>query len=563
MECMMKLIFKKLYVFSTVEKKAKVVEFCEGKNIITSSPIDGTDRGKSVLLKSLYHTLGADCYFDDKWDDEEKAYVVCFAIGDNTYYMYRCSRLFKLFDENYNLIFKTIDRRDLATQLKSIFNFGVELPERDEEKLEITPPAYNYLLYFLDQDYLSGPYFESFRNLGQYPSYKENLLYYHFGAFDEKYYELVRNIEKTKDSISEKENKKQLNENMLDKVFENIKDVSYTKSIDSLREEAERSKEQYSEISTNLSKIKYDLFQLRNDKEDLSLKLKKLESVNKLNEKDITSLLEHKCPYCSSVISDTTELKIEKYNLADDFILLSNDIQIELAKIERKIQKQEELYGEWLNKLNRYEEKLKITSSEISDVLKHKGYIEVRESLLDELAELREQLLKEEASLKSLQKEEKKYNDMKKNINKRYYELMLSDKTRFRLEEIKPKSFEKITKIFSAGGSNKPIATVIWYMNLIKLKNEFNPDAINFPIVFDSPNNAESDVSKKVEVYKYLVDNVDEKNQLIVSGIGYNTKDFENVKFDKVINLDNAKYQVLCEQDYNNNVELLRIMCSK
>ena len=210
-----------------------------------------------------------------------------------------------------------------------------------------------------------------------------------------------------------------------------------------------------------------------------------------------------------------------------------------------------------------YEEKLKITSSEISDVLKHKGYIEVRESLLDELAELREQLLKEEASLKSLQKEEKKYNDIKKNINKRYYELMLSDKIRFRLEEIKPKSFEKITKIFSAGGSNKPIATVIWYMNLIKLKNEFNPDAINFPIVFDSPNNAESDVSKKVEVYKYLVDNVDEKNQLIVSGIGYNTKDFANVKFDKIINLDNEKYQVLCEQDYNDNIELLRIMCTK
>ena len=373
----------------------------------------------------------------------------------------------------------------------------------------------------------------------------------------------MRNIEQTKDSILEKENKKQLNENMLDKVFENIKDVSYTKSIDSLREEVERSKEQYSKISTNLSKIKFDLIQLRNDKEDLALKLKKLESVNKLNEKDIISLLEHKCPYCSSVISDTFELKIQKYNLADDFILLSNDIQIELAKIEKKIQKQEELYREWLNKLNRYEEKLKTTSGEISDVLKHKGYIEVKESLLNELAELREQLLKEEDSLKFLQKEEKKYNEIKKKINKRYYELMLSDKIRFMLEEIKPKSFEKITKIFSAGGSNKPIATVIWYINLIKLKNEFNPDAINFPIVFDSPNNAESDVSKKVEVYKYLVDNVDDKNQLIVSGIGYNTKDFENVKFDNIINLDNAKYQVLCEQDYNDNIELLRILCTK
>ena len=58
-------------------------------------------------------------------------------------------------------------------------------------------------------------------------NYKANLLFYHFGAFDERYYELVRNIEKTKERISEKEGKKQLNENMLDKVFENIKDVSY------------------------------------------------------------------------------------------------------------------------------------------------------------------------------------------------------------------------------------------------------------------------------------------------------------------------------------------------
>ena len=86
---MMKLIFEKLYIFSTVEKKAKVVEFCEGKNIVTSSPVDGTDRGKSVLLKSLYHTLGADCDFDGKWDDEEKSYIVKFSVNDNVYYMYR------------------------------------------------------------------------------------------------------------------------------------------------------------------------------------------------------------------------------------------------------------------------------------------------------------------------------------------------------------------------------------------------------------------------------------------------------------------------------------------
>ena len=50
------------------------------------------------------------------------------------------------------MIFKTTHRNELGEKLKTIFNFAVQLPKRDEEKLEITPPAYSYLLYFLDQD---------------------------------------------------------------------------------------------------------------------------------------------------------------------------------------------------------------------------------------------------------------------------------------------------------------------------------------------------------------------------------------------------------------------------
>lgn len=140
---------------------------------------------------------------------------------------------------------------------------------------------------------------------------------------------------------------------------------------------------------------------------------------------------------------------------------------------------------------------------------------------------------------------------------------MLQDKNQFGLEEIDANSFEKITKTFSAGGSNKPISTVIWYINLIKIKNEFNPSALCFPIVFDSPNNAETDLDKKIQVYKYLVDNVDEKNQLIVSGIDYDKKDFTGVDFDKIITLDNEKYELLCDMDYQENVEFLRELCRK
>lgn len=140
---------------------------------------------------------------------------------------------------------------------------------------------------------------------------------------------------------------------------------------------------------------------------------------------------------------------------------------------------------------------------------------------------------------------------------------MLQDKNQFGLEEIDAKSFEKTQENFQLVDSNKPISTVIWYINLIKIKNEFNPSALCFPIVFDSPNNAETDLDKKVQVYKYLVDNVDEKNQLIVSGIGYDKKDFAGIEFDKVIMLDNAKYELLCEGDYQEYVDFLRELCRK
>ena len=139
---------------------------------------------------------------------------------------------------------------------------------------------------------------------------------------------------------------------------------------------------------------------------------------------------------------------------------------------------------------------------------------------------------------------------------------MLADKTHFGLDGIDPKTFESIKKNFSSGGSNNPIATIVWYVNLLKLKHEFNPDAIDFPVVFDSPNNAETDQEKKNQVYQYICERITD-NQLIVSGIGFRDMPIPNVEFDKVIELDNPKYGLLIEKDYVENIGILTELNSK
>lgn len=145
---MRKLVFKELFLFSSIEKKARKIEFSPSKTMITSSSTDGTDRGKSVIMKSLYHTMGADCFFEDKWDDASKTYILSFAIDDAGYYIFRHNKLFKVFDANKDLLFMAVSRHELAERLYELFHFAVKLPKRsnnedDEpiERLEVTPPA--------------------------------------------------------------------------------------------------------------------------------------------------------------------------------------------------------------------------------------------------------------------------------------------------------------------------------------------------------------------------------------------------------------------------------------
>ena len=165
------------------------------------------------------------------------------------------------------------------------------------------------------------------------------------------------------------------------------------------------------------------------------------------------------------------------------------------------------------------------------------------------------------AAVKATKKKLHKYAKAKNDINTRYYTLMLQDRDRFGLEGISPKSLERITLSFSAGGSNNPVATIIWYVNLIQLKHEFNPTSIDFPVVFDSPNNAETDNEKRAKTYQYICERIHD-NQLIVSGIGL-SEEASGKLFDEVILLDNNKYELLNTEDYNKYESLLFELANK
>ena len=545
------LFVNSLYIFDYKNKIAKNVNFEHGINIITSDKLRGNDVGKSILLKSIYHTLGADSIFDDKWQDDIKTYIVDINVYDNKYYVYRRESLFKVFNESFERLFTTNNRQDLGNYLSGIYKFKVMLPDRENEALEIAPPVYSYLINYIDQDKMDGTTFASFNSLGQYSKYKENVIYTHFGLFDDIYYNAVKTCEKLKSSIKDKKSEKELIKNMLKKVDIYLSGLDAPDDINILNIELEDMKEEYYDIVVNLQKIKNNLIKIRNEKTDLELNIKEIETTKKEQEKKWRN---------NSLDKSDLDLKITYSNQIEDLITIKDDLEIMILKCNKDLNKRENEYKNLLGKLSMYEEKMNINNQYISDVLKHKGYLKAKDDLLIDLKDIETSIEDLQTNFNKYDKIVKNYNSKKKEVNKTYENLMLECKKNFGLKEIKDDRFKNIGTNFKARGSNKPISTIIWYFNLLKVKYDYNKETIKFPLILDSPNNVELDDEKRISLFEYIFKNNIEDTQLIVSTLGFNKYDYKDINFNNIIELNNDKYSLLNKEDYDKNKHILELV---
>ncbi|EHZ5372462.1 hypothetical protein K6B86_002687, partial [Enterococcus faecalis] len=164
---------------------------------------------------------------------------------------------------------------------------------------------------------------------------------------------------------------------------------------------------------------------------------------------------------------------------------------------------------------------------------------------------------------KALTKKLNEYSKKKKDVNSFYFKSMKQDIVKFGLEEVHDKSIENIKNSVKATGSNQPIVTVIWYMNLLKLKNEFFPESIKFPLVMDSPNHAELDNQKKETLFEYIFENIPIDTQCIISTLGFSREDYDTDLNLNIIILENEKYQLMNTDDYKINKDYLNTLIDK
>ena len=548
----MDVIFNKIYIFDILTKEAFVTCFEKGLNIVTSSNIDGTDRGKSVLLRSLYHTLGADAHFDKKWGGEDKVYILEFSVNDNIYFIYRHKKLFKVFNDVFKILFQTSTIIELSYFLSNIWDFEIFLPNRRTEKLEIAPPAYTYVMNFIDQDYYDGTYFSSFKRLGQYQNFKPDVIYAQFGIYDKNYFEHVESKQNLLERINDSEDAYRETSRMKEKVSKLLGNIVVPENLKELERELSIRTKEYDYILNSINKFRYELTNLRNEKYELEIALNQIERFKNKKEKEIKYILNTDiCPECHSVLKDTTDLRSKRYNSIEDSLYIKDSIYEDIEKISKSILQIEGSYKEFLDKLESYKKNIGIAKTEIKNYSSYMGLNELYNSLNLELfnefnlqGELKEKLENIEEDLKEVSK-------IKSDINKKYYDMIDREVLKFGLNELEEAQYKAINRVFCASGSNKPISTVIWYFILNDIKKIFNNKCLNLPMVLDSPKNAEMDYDKAQSLIEYILDNSSNYTQLIFSSIGFERRNFEFESEINIIELKNDKYQLLDSETFS------------
>lgn len=114
--------FESILIADTDSKTAKYETFKLGLNIVTGSK---SKVGKSILLKSLYHTFGANVGLAKVWGIKTKLFIVSFDVDGKKYRIARKGRKFAIFSEDDNSALSITN--ELAQSLAEIFGFGIHL----------------------------------------------------------------------------------------------------------------------------------------------------------------------------------------------------------------------------------------------------------------------------------------------------------------------------------------------------------------------------------------------------------------------------------------------------
>lgn len=545
----MNLIISSITIVDLTNKEAKRIAFSPQKNLLTS---EQNHLGKSIIMKSLYYTLGAEVYFPAPIKKINLFTYIDFHLNGYKYRICRLKWSFTLYrDKTFIGLFSSV--ADFEETLCELFNLEINLVGKDiDGNIQKCPPAFYYLPYYIDQENGWAANSHSFDRITQFDMpQRKNSYFFHLGVFDKNYVEISRRKKSNERKKVALEKDTEKLKTVIETICNGLDDLKMSFDIETLEQSIHARQKEITKLLDDISKIRKSLIeaedrniQLEHEKEVLSKYIK-----NKKPTEDIldSELLE--CPRCGIFFKRSTTNKLEKIylleSLNDDYTnILSNQ-----KSIKRRIEKLRDVFIEKQKLLENYENTLLKDKDTYNSYIKSKAtnqlLKEYREKIGNNVLEI-DRLAKDNSSIRT---QLVAYSEEKAHTNSTYLSLFDNLLCSLNIPEDQVEDNSEPGSSIVASGAYGPRCKVAQMLAFVETQKKVANNIISFPIVIDSPNALEQDKENLDAVIRTLLTWDKTDNQIIVSSIeGRETA--SAIPGVNIIQLDNSKNHLLNNEIY-------------
>lgn len=494
---MSSMYFKDILIADIDKHTGRFVEFQPGLNVVTSAD---NHVGKSSLVKSLYHALGAEVKFDNTWSKSTKITAARIVVNDVEYRFVRFARKFAIFQGN-TLIFMTDSvTKGLAPKLEEIFDFSIYLAEKsDTKKIIQAPPAFTFMPYYIDQDIGWAGLYESFLSLDQFEK-KERIksVYFHLGLYTKWTIEKMGDRDRLKDEIAELQEREKEIRVTLKALLDEIQNLIIADNEEELEKHLTVPKERIAVLVDAAGKVRNRIQELQTTLQQHEYQLTIIKEYQKIKvpeESDKKSL--HTCPRCGYEFDDEIySLVRSSYNQSNEEYLLQQ-IELIIASIRTELQKQEKEYVRLMSELREQEQAYDESQDAYDAYIRHRGLRETVRKYQVELAENIVAQRDKEDEIKEINKALRKI-EGKKDIEASYIDHVKGNIIRLNAWDASFEGKIKLLTPITAQGSLEGKIVLSQYIGLFQTMDGIQSSVIRFPFVVDSPRgNEASDASSR------------------------------------------------------------------
>lgn len=526
---MRSLVFQDLWILSKAEKAAVKLSLDPGVNLLLGE----NDVGKSTLIKSLYHCLGADTpqINNSVWKKANPIYCVRFSIAGREYHIVRDEKYFGVFDGNKRMISRHVNiggQNGITSFMNKLLDFEIELERQADGKLGIAGPAFYFLPFYIDQDEGWSTSWSSFVGLRQFSNYRTLMLDYHLGVRPQSYYDAKKReieLQEQLDAYQAERLSMQAARNSVEK-----RKVRTQVDLDpaALLLEMETVVDQYNGIYAQQQMVLSRLKDVRSQRNTIDTELavirraiSELEADYRYSQSPDTPDVVG-CPTCGTEFSNSF---VERFGilddvdhcraLADQWLKKYNDISEQLKHIEGEYQQVSDQLTEVEATLARTKEHVTL-----AELIASEGMKEMISTLNSDIQEMLSQedgisnkILENAKSLKIDGEHKSKILTWYRARMKEY----LNSLNVGVLTEDDYKSLEKQIKN-NALGSDLPRALLAQYYAFLNTMEQFNSFVV-CPMLVDSPFQQEQDHGNRQAILEFIVSKRIPGQQLILGTI--------------------------------------------